>query len=114
MRRFNAFWRQYLPEVQPTAGYYNDGQRFLADIDALLTVFPNARLIGVERDPATAAASAASLVWHQRRIQSDAADARRIGAEWLAKTERRAAAATAEPGWGLKRAEPLRCAPARP
>jgi hypothetical protein len=34
MRRFNAFWKQYLPDVQPTAGYYNDGQRFLDDIDA--------------------------------------------------------------------------------
>ena len=34
MRRFNAFWRRYLPEVQPTAGYYGDGQRFLQDIDA--------------------------------------------------------------------------------
>jgi hypothetical protein len=34
MRRFNAFWRQYLPEVAPTAGYYGDGQRFLNDIDA--------------------------------------------------------------------------------
>lgn len=33
MRRFNAFWRQYLPDVAPTAGYYNDGQRFLQDID---------------------------------------------------------------------------------
>jgi hypothetical protein len=34
MRRFNAFWKQYLPEVAPTAGYYGDGQRFLQDIDA--------------------------------------------------------------------------------
>jgi len=33
MRRFNAFWRQHLPEVTPTAGYYNDGQRFLQDIE---------------------------------------------------------------------------------
>jgi hypothetical protein len=33
MRRFNAFWRRYLPDVAPTAGYYNDGQRFLEDID---------------------------------------------------------------------------------
>jgi len=32
MRRFNAFWRQLLPEVQPTAGYYGDGVRFLNDI----------------------------------------------------------------------------------
>jgi hypothetical protein len=33
MRRFNAFWRQLLPDVTPTAGYYNDGQRFLQDIE---------------------------------------------------------------------------------
>jgi hypothetical protein len=33
MRRFNAFWRRYLPEVAPTAGYYGDGQRFLQDIE---------------------------------------------------------------------------------
>jgi hypothetical protein len=34
MRRFNAFWRELLPEVQPTAGYYGDGVRFLNDIAA--------------------------------------------------------------------------------
>jgi hypothetical protein len=34
MRRFNAFWRQHVPGVTPTAGYYNDGNRFLQDIDA--------------------------------------------------------------------------------
>lgn len=33
MRRFNAFWRQHLPDVTPTAGYYGDGTRFLAEID---------------------------------------------------------------------------------
>lgn len=32
MRRFNAFWKQLLPDVQPTAGYYGDGVRFLNDI----------------------------------------------------------------------------------
>jgi len=34
MRRFNAWWRTHLPEVAPTAGYYNDGLRFLKDIEA--------------------------------------------------------------------------------
>jgi ribonuclease HII len=34
MRRFNAWWRQHLPDVAPTAGYYGDGVRFLQDIDA--------------------------------------------------------------------------------
>jgi hypothetical protein len=33
MRRFNAFWAGHMPEVVPTAGYYNDGARFLRDID---------------------------------------------------------------------------------
>ena len=32
MRRFNAFWKMHLPGVQPTAGYYGDGVRFLGDI----------------------------------------------------------------------------------
>lgn len=34
MRRFNAFWQTHLPQVQPTAGYYGDGVRFLGDIDS--------------------------------------------------------------------------------
>ncbi len=34
MRRFNAYWNRHLPDVQPTAGYYGDGVRFLPDIDA--------------------------------------------------------------------------------
>jgi ribonuclease HII len=34
MRRFNAWWQGVLPGVQPTAGYYGDGTRFLRDIEA--------------------------------------------------------------------------------
>lgn len=34
MLRFNRFWRMHLPELEPTAGYYSDGQRFLRDIAA--------------------------------------------------------------------------------
>lgn len=33
MRRFNAYWRRLLPDLQPTAGYYTDGSRFLRDIE---------------------------------------------------------------------------------
>lgn len=32
MRRFNAYWKHHLPTLQPTAGYYSDGVRFLKDI----------------------------------------------------------------------------------
>ena len=34
MHRFNAYWKALIPEVQPTAGYYSDGVRFLRDIEA--------------------------------------------------------------------------------
>ena len=34
MHRFNAYWKSLIPEVQPTAGYYSDGVRFLRDIEA--------------------------------------------------------------------------------
>lgn len=34
MRRFNAYWKRLLPDLQPTAGYYGDGTRFLREIDA--------------------------------------------------------------------------------
>jgi hypothetical protein len=37
MRRFNAFWQRHLPELEPTAGYYGDGARFLRDIQPVRT-----------------------------------------------------------------------------
>lgn len=36
MERFNAYWRRWLPGLRPTAGYYEDAQRFLADISPIL------------------------------------------------------------------------------
>ena len=36
MQRFNAFWQNLLPTVTPTAGYYQDAQRFLTDIRPVL------------------------------------------------------------------------------
>jgi hypothetical protein len=32
MARFNRYWAGHVPGVKPTAGYYNDGLRFLDDI----------------------------------------------------------------------------------
>lgn len=47
MERFNAFWRGHEPELKPTAGYWNDGLRFLDDIGPLRKrlKIPDARLI---------------------------------------------------------------------
>jgi hypothetical protein len=36
MLQFNAFWRQWMPELRPTAGYYVDAQRFLRDVQPIL------------------------------------------------------------------------------
>lgn len=33
MSRFNRFWQAHIPQIRPTAGYYKDGRRFLADIE---------------------------------------------------------------------------------
>ena len=41
MRRFNSFSAQYMPEVPPTAGYHEDGSRFLRDIE------PTRRQLGI-------------------------------------------------------------------
>ena len=37
MHRFNAYWQALVPGIEPTAGYYTDGLRFLKDIDAKRT-----------------------------------------------------------------------------
>lgn len=36
MLQMNRFWRQHLPQIQPTAGYPVDARRFLAEIRPLL------------------------------------------------------------------------------
>ncbi len=32
MHLFNRYWRSHVPDLKPTAGYYTDGRRFLADV----------------------------------------------------------------------------------
>jgi hypothetical protein len=69
--------------------------QFMDDLGAVLDAFPDARLLLLERDPAAVAASSASLVWNQRRVQSAAVDPIAVGAEVTATIERREARATA-------------------
>jgi hypothetical protein len=59
--------------------------QFTQDLDALLAVFPDARLVCLDRDPAALVASSASLVHGQMRMQSDQVDPHWIGREWLRK-----------------------------
>jgi len=44
MHAFNAFWSVQLPGLKPTAGYYTDAHRWLADTDAVINQ------IGIDRD----------------------------------------------------------------
>lgn len=60
--------------------------QFTADLESLLSVFPDARFLFLHRDHGAIAGSSASLVSQQRRIHSDHVDAQAIGAEWLRKT----------------------------
>lgn len=86
----------------PAGAWLLKAPQFMEDADLLLDQFPDARIVRLHRDPAAIVGSSASLVWNQMRLQSDRADPRWIGAEWLARTarrERRAAAAlAARPG----------------
>lgn len=43
MSRYNAFWTARQPGLKPTAGYYTDGLRFLADIE------PARAALGIDR-----------------------------------------------------------------
>ncbi|HEX8384028.1 MAG TPA: sulfotransferase [Sphingomonas sp.] len=71
------------------------------DLEAVLSVFPDARVVRVEREPVAVVTSAASLVRNQMRVQSDTVDDRWIGREWLRKValrrERVEAALSARP-----------------
>jgi len=41
---FNQYWSMHVKDLRPTGGYYQDGQRFLADIDEAVN------RLGVQRD----------------------------------------------------------------
>ncbi len=43
MRMYNTFWLSHQPEIKPTAGYWQDGQRFLAQIQ------PTIDRLGIDR-----------------------------------------------------------------
>lgn len=58
----------------------------MLDLDALLAVFPHAKLIFLHRDPVAVVGSSCSMVWNQMIVQSDTVDRRWIGREWLRKT----------------------------
>lgn len=91
-------WSRGAPADRP---WLLKAPQFLQDLPAFLDAFPDARLICLDRETERVVGSAASLVWHQMRIQSDSAGRGWIGREWLRKTrlrrERALAARQARP-----------------
>ena len=67
----------------------------MQDLPALLTVFPDARLIFTHRDLHAVVPSGASLAWQQMVVQSDHVDPHWIGDEWLHKAAHRASVVAA-------------------
>ncbi len=59
----------------------------MQDLDALMHVFPDARLICSHRDPIKAVGSACSMTWNAMVRDTDYVDPHWIGREWLAKTD---------------------------
>ncbi|MGV2497045.1 sulfotransferase family protein [Pelagerythrobacter aerophilus] len=76
-------WSQQVSSIRP---WILKTPQHMLDLDALLKVFPDARLIFTHRDPHRVVGSATSLAWNQTIIYSDHVDPARMGREWLRKT----------------------------
>jgi hypothetical protein len=60
----------------------------MQDLDALLHVFPGAKLVCPHRDPIKVVGSCCSMAWNAIVRDSDSISAHSIGQEWMTKTER--------------------------
>ena len=76
-------WSQQVSSIRP---WILKTPQHMLDLDALLNVFPDAKLIFTHRDPNAVVGSATSLAWNQTIIYSDDPDPSEMGEEWLRKT----------------------------
>lgn len=73
---------QYLQWRWPADRWVLKSPGHLWSLDALLAVYPDARIVQTHRDPLTVVASLTSLVAVLRRLASDTIDAHEIGTDW--------------------------------
>ncbi len=78
-------WFRGDPEDQP---WVLKTPQHMQDLDALLHVFPHARLVCSHRDPIKAVGSICSTAWNAMVRDNDQMTAAWLGPEWLSKTER--------------------------
>ncbi len=79
---------QLLQWQRPGKRWVLKSPHHLEYLDALFTVFPEARIIHTHRDPAVTQASFCSMIAHGRGVFSDSVDPEEIGREWLRKVGR--------------------------
>jgi hypothetical protein len=78
-------WFRNDPEEQP---WVLKTPQHMQDLDALLHVFPNAKLVCSHRDPIKCVGSICSTAWNAMVRDSDSITPDWLGQEWLSKTER--------------------------
>jgi hypothetical protein len=86
--RFYARVLRYLQWQRPGGAWILKTPHHLEHLDALLEVFPDARILQTHRDPAQVLASFCSMIAHSRGIFSDRVDPREVGRHWFAKARR--------------------------
>jgi len=79
---------QYLQWRCPAERWVLKSPGHLWALDALLAVYPDARIVQTHRDPLKVVASLTSLVTMLRRMASDQIDPHAIGAEWAPRLAR--------------------------
>jgi len=83
--RAHTRWLQYLQWRCPAQRWVLKSPGHLWALDALLAVYPDARIVQTHRDPLKVIASLASLVAMLRGMASDHIDPQAIGAEWTVR-----------------------------
>jgi hypothetical protein len=78
-------WLQYFQWRCPARRWVLKSPGHLWALDALLAVYPDARIVQTHRDPLQVVASLVSLITRLRGLASDAADPTEIGADWAAR-----------------------------
>jgi hypothetical protein len=78
-------WLQYLQWRCPAERWVLKSPGHLWALDALLAIYPDARIVQTHRDPLQVVASLVSLITKLRGLGSDAADPVEIGADWATR-----------------------------
>jgi len=89
---------QYLERLLKVVSWFRDdppgktwllkSPQHMQDLDALLTVFPGARILCPHRDPVKVVGSLCSMAWNSMVRDNDNVKPEWVGQEWLTKTQR--------------------------